>query len=80
MSVGLVGAIGADERSVHSVSMMTGEVEGVLDVPLSLPRVLGRGGVLGDLTPELDDGERTALKASAIMLKEILESVSLTFP
>lgn len=73
----LVAAIGGDERSVHSVSVMTPNVEGVLDVPLSLPRVVGQGGVIEDVAPELDAEERTDLKASAQMLKDTLEAVRL---
>ncbi len=71
----LVAAIGGDERSVHSVSIMTPEVEGVRDVPLSLPRILGKGGVLGDVMPEISAEERLALKASAQMLKDTLDAV-----
>ena len=43
----------------------TAEVEGVTDVALSVPRVLGRAGVLADLFPELDPAEHAALRASA---------------
>lgn len=73
----LVAAIGGDERSVHSVSVMTPNVEGILDVPLSLPRVVGKVGVIEDVAPELDAEERTDLKASAQMLKDTLEAVRL---
>lgn len=73
----LVAAIGGDERSVHSVSIMTPDVEGVKNVPLSLPRIVGKGGVLGDVIPEISAEERLALKASAELLKETLEAVKL---
>lgn len=73
----LVAAIGGDERSVHSVSIMTPDVEGVKDVPLSLPRIVGKSGVLGDVIPEISAEERLALKASAELLKETLEAVKL---
>ena len=71
----LVAAIGGDERSVHSVSIMTPDVEGVHDVPLSLPRIVGQGGVLGDVTPEIAADEQVALRASAQLLKDLLEAV-----
>ncbi|TCK99946.1 malate dehydrogenase (NAD) [Shimia isoporae] len=71
----LVAAIGGDERSVHSVSIMTPDVEGVKDVPLSLPRVLGKNGVLGDVMPEISADERLGLRASAELLKDTLEAV-----
>lgn len=73
----LVAAIDGNDRSVHSVSILTPEILGLHDVPLSLPRVLGRKGVVADLMPELDAGEAEALRRSASLLKETLEAVPL---
>lgn len=58
-------AIGGDERAVLSVSTVTDEVEGVAEVPLSLPRIVGADGVTAELRPDLDADERAALRASA---------------
>lgn len=58
-------AIDGDERAVLSVSTVTEEVEGVAQVPLSLPRIVGAQGVMAELRPELDDQERAALRKSA---------------
>lgn len=69
--------IEADERAVLAVSMVTGQVETVSDVALSLPRVIGHGGVITDLRPELDEDERAALDRSAAILKEAVESVAM---
>jgi len=55
--------------------MLTPECEGVRDVALSLPRVLGAAGVVKTLMPDLDAGERAALKRSAEILKEAAEGV-----
>lgn len=71
----LVAAIGGDENSVHSVSIMTPDVEGIQNVPLSLPRVVGKGGVIEDVAPEISSEEHKALKASAALLKDTLEAV-----
>ncbi|WP_270725421.1 L-lactate dehydrogenase [Shimia sp. Alg240-R146] len=71
----LVAAIEGDENSVHSVSIMTPEMEGVKDVPLSLPRVVGKGGVITDVAPEISAEEHAALAASAKLLKDTLEAV-----
>lgn len=71
----IVRAISRDEAAVLSVSILTGEVEGVQDVALSVPRVVGRGGVAADLFPELDAGEHEALRASAALLKETSEAL-----
>lgn len=69
--------IEADERAVLAVSMVTARVETVADVALSLPRVIGAGGVITDLRPALDDGEHAALARSAAILKEAVDSVSM---
>jgi L-lactate dehydrogenase len=55
--------------------MLTAECQGVRDVALSLPRVLGAGGIVKTLTPKLDAGESDALKRSAEILKEAAEGV-----
>lgn len=65
----IVQAIAADERAVLTVSTLTPEVEGVRDVALSLPRVVGAGGAGEALWPDLDQDERTALRHSAETLK-----------
>ncbi|MGR3824111.1 MAG: L-lactate dehydrogenase [Salipiger marinus] len=66
----IVQAIRDDQRAVLSVSATTPEIQGVADVALSLPRVIGRAGVIATLLPDLDADEATALRASAEMLAE----------
>lgn len=61
----IVGAIIDDQRIVLSVSQVTSEIEGVRDIALSLPRIVGREGIVATLMPELDADERAALKHSA---------------
>jgi L-lactate dehydrogenase len=73
----IVKAIALDQRAVLSVSMVTPEVEGIVDVALSLPRVIGASGVLADLFPDLDDGEHKALARSAGLIKEKTGSIRL---
>ena len=51
--VRIVQSIGNDESSALTVSMLTEEVEGVGPVALSLPRLVGRGGVVRSLLPRL---------------------------
>ncbi len=46
----------------------------VEDVALSLPRVIGAGGVAADLRPELDASEQAALARSAEILKQAVGS------
>ncbi|HYH17250.1 MAG TPA: L-lactate dehydrogenase [Azospirillum sp.] len=71
----LVGAIAGDERAVLTCSILNGTVAGVPEVALSLPRVLGAGGVLETVMPDLSDEESAALKRSAEILKEAADSV-----
>jgi L-lactate dehydrogenase len=73
----IVRAIGGDEQAVLSVSIMTREVEGVRDVALSVPRVVGAKGVSAELFPELDRAEHTALERSARLLKETASALVL---
>lgn len=73
----IVKAIAQDQQSILSVSIMTADVEGVRDVTLSLPRIVGRQGVMMDLHPELDEEERAALRRSAQLLKELAQSLPL---
>jgi len=63
-------AIAGDERAILTCSTLCDAVEGVTGVALSLPRVLGSGGVLATLDPHLDPGEHEALRRSAGILKE----------
>lgn len=68
-------AIVRDERAVLPVSaLMTGEF-GIEDVYLSLPCILGAGGVERVLTPDLEPGEIADLRASADLLREALASL-----
>ncbi|MCB1348397.1 MAG: L-lactate dehydrogenase [Maritimibacter sp.] len=73
----LVSAIGNDERSVHSVSVLTPEVVGIKEAPVSIPRLIGRDGVVADLMPALDATETDALAASARLMRDLLASVAL---
>ena len=73
----IVGAIRQDEQAVLSVSSVTPLVEGVQDVALSIPRVIGRNGIATELLPDLDAQERAALQRSASLLRGLFESVTI---
>ncbi|NML75832.1 L-lactate dehydrogenase [Rhizobium sp. S-51] len=73
----IVKAIAQDQCDVLSVSIVTAKVADIEDVALSIPRVIGAGGVIADLFPDLDDGEYQSLNRSASILKERAESVRL---
>lgn len=73
----IVKAIAQDQQEVLTVSMVNREIEGVADVALSIPRVIGAKGIITDLFPDLDEAESAALHRSAALLKETVEAVSL---
>ena len=70
--VRIVQSIGGNENSALTVSIVTGDVEGVGPVALSLPRIIGRAGVVRTLWPSLRDDEHAALKRSAQTLVEAM--------
>jgi L-lactate dehydrogenase len=71
----IVGAILSDERAILSCSIVTDEVAGVREVALSLPRIVGAGGVAATLEPELDEREKEALAKSAEVLRGAFEEL-----
>ena len=73
-AVRIIRSIADDERAVLPVSVRV-DVEGVGEVCLSLPSIVGRDGVLGRLDPPLDDAERAGLRASAAAIREVIEAV-----
>ncbi|APR86595.1 L-lactate dehydrogenase [Minicystis rosea] len=66
----LAQAILRDERALFTVSALCPDAAGVPEVTLSLPRIVGRAGVLTTLTPALAPDERKALAESAAILKQ----------
>lgn len=68
----IVQAIGADEGAILTVSQVEDRVEGVGPVALSLPRIVGAGGITGTVMPALSSDERGALKRSAQVLVEAM--------
>ncbi|MEP0520380.1 MAG: L-lactate dehydrogenase [Hyphomicrobiales bacterium] len=73
----IIKAIAQDQQAVLSVSTMTPNVQGIEDVALSLPRIIGANGVVGDLMPSLNEAERKALAASARLLKETATNIEI---
>ncbi|MCS7264518.1 MAG: L-lactate dehydrogenase [Armatimonadetes bacterium] len=63
-------AILSDERAMLTVSALNDEVEGIHEVALSLPRIVGRQGIVATLPVKLDEEEHKALKRSAEILKQ----------
>jgi len=75
--VRIVEAIVRDQRTVLSVSsVLGGEAYGLGDVSVSLPSIIGAGGVQGILRLPLSDGEMSALQASAKVVRDAQDHVA----
>jgi L-lactate dehydrogenase len=70
---GLLGG----QRAILTVSSRQEEVEGVRDVTLSLPQLVGADGVLETYLPPIDPEERAGLRRSAEILRGLLDGLSL---
>ena len=66
----IIRAIRDDERTALTLSSLSMDVEGVDEVSLSLPRILGGKGIEAELRPALSDEEHEALRKSAGILRE----------
>ena len=73
----MVQAIRDDERRVLTVSSLTKTVEPFNNICLSLPRVVGRNGILAELRPDLSGEEQLLLQKSADILKEAVVSLKM---
>ena len=71
----ILAAIGADERAVLPISSRH-HVDGVGDVCLALPTIVGRAGALATLEVPLDEAERSGLRASATAIRHAIDVVS----
>jgi L-lactate dehydrogenase len=68
-------AIRDNERAIFTVSMPTDEIQGVSDVSLSLPRIVGAEGIVGTLKPDLSSRETEALQRSAEILRKAFKGL-----
>lgn len=64
-----------DEKTVLPVSTLINDKYGISDVCLSLPFIVGRKGIEGEILPKLTDDEVAKLQKSADALKEILSGL-----
>jgi L-lactate dehydrogenase len=71
----IVATVLNDRRAVLTVCCPAAEVEGVADVTLSVPRLVGGGGVLGTFPLPLDPAEAAGLRASAAVIRTALDEL-----
>ncbi len=69
----LVDVINRDNRAVLTVSTLKSDVEGIKDITLSLPHLIGGEGDLGVLPIRLNEQEKKLLKKSASLIKEKID-------
>lgn len=68
----IIDVILHDQRAVLTVCAPVAEIEGVQDVTLALPRLVGGQGLLATLPLTLSDSEHAALQQSAKVLQEAI--------
>jgi L-lactate dehydrogenase len=71
----IVDVILHDQRSILTVCCPAVEVAGVIDVTVSLPRMVGGAGVLETFPLPLDDQETPRLRESARVIREALDEL-----
>ncbi len=64
-----------DERAILTTCTVMPVVEGISEVALSLPHVIGRTGIQSTLHPILNPQEKTALRKSAEIIKNHLNTI-----
>ena len=74
----IVDVILHDQRAILTVCSPMADVQGVRDVTLSLPQLVGGEGVLDTLPVPLDNAERSQLRASAETIRSAIDSLSLS--
>jgi L-lactate dehydrogenase len=71
----IINVLLRDERAILTVCTRMEDVEGVKDVTLSLPHLVGGEGNLATLPLPLDDEECAALEASAKLIREAIDEL-----
>ncbi len=71
----IVEIILRDQRSILTVCTPVEEVAGVKNITVSLPNLLGGSGVIETFQPSLNEEETVALRASAMIVKDAIDSL-----
>lgn len=72
----IVEVILQDERSILTVCTPMPDVAGIKDVTVSLPNLLGGEGIIQTFFPSLNPEETDALRASAQVVRSVIEKLS----
>lgn len=68
-------AIVRDEKSILPVSVMLDGIYGLKDIVLSMPTIIGAGGVEGQMPITLNQAEQDQLKQSADVLRDVIKNI-----
>lgn len=71
----IINVILRDERAILTVCARMAEVEGVEDVTISLPQLVGGEGILATFPLPLSEGEHAGLKASARVIRDAIDAL-----
>ncbi|MFN2196355.1 MAG: L-lactate dehydrogenase [Anaerolineales bacterium] len=70
----IVNVILRDQRAILTVCTPLEDIEGVKDVTISIPQLLGGQGILDTFPPVLDQAEHQALRSSVLVIKDAITS------
>jgi L-lactate dehydrogenase len=73
----IVQAIRDNGRRILTVSGLTRDVTEFAGTCLSLPRLVGAGGIMAEFRPDLSDAEDEDLRSSAVILREAVDELRL---
>lgn len=76
----IVEVILDDHRAILTVCAAVPDVAGVSDITVALPHLVGRQGILNTLPLPLSQAENEALRASAQIIKDVIDQLSLSNP
>ena len=71
----IVEVILQGERSILTVCTPMKDVAGIKDVTVSLPNLLGGEGIIQTFFPNLNEAEKTALQASAQVMRSVVDEL-----
>ena len=73
----IIQTIRDNGRCILTVSGLTRDVTEFAGTCLSLPRLVGAGGIMAEFRPDLSDAEDESLRASSQILREVIDKLSL---
>jgi L-lactate dehydrogenase len=71
----IVDAIWRNQRAILTVCTPLENIEGIANVTVSMPHLVGGQGILATLEPGLDPDEKAALHRSASLIRELIDEL-----